>query len=401
MRALFLCAVFLAVCGMKSWGATIVVPDDVASVSEAVAVASSGDVILLASDSVPLGGPVTIRDKDLVIAGRPDGPRTAVVCETLGPPDPQEGGWGQRAELRTVRIVDSNVVFRRIQIDVPFIYFTAPHITTYYRGAVIEAESGSLAAVDCRLHCSLSLQTASRIVRSEITGYSAITNPIPYAIGSTGDPAVRIHNATGEFIHITDSTIRGDHNAALLLSGLADCRVLAERTSIAGGIEAYYRNAISKTGRDGVFVQDCADCDIAFKSCSVRGTDGGYVYAPFGSGRAPGSGGGNGITVKNSRICIADCHLIGGNGETGYVDYNVTGQTKGGAGGHGLLLENAHARMQNSTSAGGAGGKGWEMDCGNHSNVCVPGDDGLAVKMDENSTLEELSEVRDWELYAG
>ena len=120
-----------------------------------------------------------------------------------------------------------------------------------------------------------------------------------------------------------------------------------------------------------------------------------------------GGNGANGITISNSNGLIENGNqsniTIGNDGADGIFTsrdvYDLETVTfNAGNGGHGLAILNSDIKVNFSTfedafiASGGKGGEGAELD----GRVALPGEDGLPVFIDENSTITYETNIENW-----
>lgn len=382
----------LSVSAQIARAATLVVPDQIDSVSAAVEAAASGDTILVKEPAGWVGDTLLIKDKDLTIRGVSDSERAMLRFDhltdhpafifSLPPPS-------------TLQVENAEVTLRFLEIEEPRLArYPAAGTWTYNIGGPIVVLSGGLTIQDCTMRCSISSHTFLQIDRSEIVGYSERTDPLPpYPSESAGTPAIRISNATGAEIRFTDSVIRGDHATGLALDNLSDTVVQIENCVVQGGKTQPGRFSSGHPGNSGLSISGCRGVRVESSESTIQGSNG--------SGR--GMQGGHGLHATDSTIQLVGGQIMGGTGAQGSFEGHI-GQTlkqlfAGGTGGHGLFLQNSHVLARDPELVAGEAGPPWTLTYGDRTYASPGGSPGARIVLDELSTYEEVSRVRGWMEY--
>lgn len=381
-------------------GATLVVPDQIASVSEAVNLAASGDTILVKEHDTLVDGTLVIKDKDLLITGSSNEDRAMIGFENSTPPPVSYDGFRP-----TIQIENARVTLRYIEGLWARVYYVIGS-TTFHTAGPIEVLSGALTVQDCVVYCSISSSGSLHIERSHIFGQSwASAQSPPYPIGSTGVPAVRIHDADGIEVSVSDTAIQSDHAVGLALQNLTNAFVRLDNSRVVGGTAAARRYYGGLGGFSGMYIADCLDLRLVMPNSLAQGADGdygGYVKGYWGSG---GSGG-HGLHAMSSTIQLTNGRFLGGTGANARLSFDSTfgygppDLFSGGSGGHGLALQNSHARASGLEFMPGEAGAPDVQEASQITYTAPAGEPGLPIYMDVLSTYQELSCVPGWADYS-
>lgn len=379
------------------YSATIYVPGDVASVTEAIEVAVSGDTIQLTETTVFVGQPLEVRDKDIVLRGPSKENRALLEFNASG--QLPTSSYSEPA-APTILVENAQVTLEFVQIDSPFMSRFIGGSTTFRIGLPIQVMSGSLAIEGCVLHCSVLASAPLRIERCQITGYSERTPSVPpYPAGNDYLPPVSVVGPMNGEIVLLDSTLAGDHCPGLALHDLTGVTVRVEDCQIVGGMPSGPRWFSGVSGIVGMTVSNCQELRLEMTGSTVQGTEGGwggccspYRVLPMG----------NGLDVSDSTLVLWGGEFRGGLGSAGLVHVESPGPIfhTAGIGGNGLVLQNSHVNVRDAAFVPGEGHEPYIQPWSDTSYDVPGGEPGEAVVMDETSTLTYDSGVEEWEWYS-
>ncbi len=384
-----------------AYPATIYVPGDIASVTEAIEAAASGDTIQLTETTVFVGQPLEVKDKNLVIRGPSKENRVLLEFNTGSRPPIS---FSSEPADQTLLVENADVTLQYIQVDTPSASRLVSTSLVYRTGWPIQVVSGSLVIEDCVLHCSILASAPLRIERSQIVGYSERTNPNPpYPAGDDDRPAVSIVGPMSGEIVLLDSTLTGDHCAGLALRDLSGVVVRAENCQIAGGMPSGPRRVRGVSGSAGMTVSNCQQTRLEMTGSSVIGSEGGWGGCCIPYAYQRGGNGGNGLDVADSTLTLWGGEFRGGLGGEGRIHLESSRPVfyKAGIGGNGLALQNSHVNVGEAVFLPGDGHEllgGYIHDVYTEIPGGVPGE---AVVLDESSTLTYDSGVGEWLRYRG
>lgn len=376
---LFVCVILF---GSSAAAATIEVPDQAATILEAVELAASGDVILLTTDIVDLGGPITIHDKNLTIMGLSNNERALINSPYL--------------EIYildvtpTISIDRAKLIIQNIYIDSPYIY------RDWYNDAAspIVIHSGTLRMVNCSIHCSIESSGNIELERTNLYGYAARWNfNPPYPNESYDRPALRVKNSENIEIDIRESYIGGDYDEALAVENIPNASIRVSNSILVGGVGAKIRKQIPLPGFAAIAIRSCTDFRLDTNDSIFQGGSG--VWSPYiYTSPVPLNGiGGQGLVIDDSIGIVLSGDFRGGNGARG-LDYLSLGPpTAGSPGGNGIQLIRSIVEYSDIIAIGGKGGRPSLQDRNDG------GPDGIPIVLDEFSIFTEITGIGDWMRY--
>ncbi|MFH1742868.1 MAG: hypothetical protein ABIH23_28015 [bacterium] len=375
-------------------------PVDVPTVQEAVAMAASGDTILLQSENIDWNDPEThkgveIIGKDLLIAG--EGTAKSIDPCFVSGTYPREPGSSPQNSFLWVE--NSHVVMRNLQMEPP------PRTYSYggYAAKAIRVLSGSLSFVDCSIIGTIETEASCRFERTQFQSYTYVFHDDNvYSSATTSDPAFYIHSATGIQIEMIDSQLyaAGMGYQGMCLDDVHSSTVrIIDSAVTAGTSYGPSRSFVDAEGGDGIRVRECTDLDMMLSGSQIGGGRGHMASTYSWGGIQEAGRGGHGIILENSDVFVEGGELVGGQGGAGIVvprwiapQLGQDTPLDGGDGGNGLALYGSSARICDVSGTGGIGGGGATLD----DTIAERGEDGVPFFMDQFSTLHELSEVSNW-----
>lgn len=385
---------------------TITIPGDAISIQEAVDLAVSGDEILLATDFVDWNpiivesewgiyeshDTVYIRNKNLIIRGNLENSKTDIGRYVMG---------FTREEGRTLHITNSDVKIQNCNM-IPISARVIEPSAVFHPGASpIEIESGSLRLENCHYTSQIISKAQLQIIDCVIEN-AAYRSSSSYGGGKGGFPTIEINNSLSSKLEIINSTITSDNRSSINNLHIMDSTntvIHIENSNLYGG------NGNLTGGTEGLLINNCNSFEFILNGSRIIGKNAQEISrGRFGVILGGGSGG-NGITVSNSigKIYIEKSLNIieGNNGSHGYVGYGAflsETEINAGNGGHGLAILNSDIKVNFATfedaflATGGKGGDGAELD----GRIALPGEDGLPIYIDENSTIIYETSIENW-----
>lgn len=390
-----------------SHAATIRVPGDAATILDAVAMAASGDTILLVSDvalmwstELDWNQTVTVRVENIDLTITSDeGCEILFPLSEANPDSPFLEIENAKLHLKNVKII------------------TPPRQWGVW-GTIarsIHSVSGYLAIENCDLTCPMEVMSNLLIRSSILRGNSFVNNTVGgYNNQSSTTPTLQLGPADGITIEIAYSSIRSDGPESYICVVATDLTNSTIRIHDGWLVGGYFRHGTSPrsapyTPQPGSHALALHKCDISMEFGRIVAMFGGMGFnavhfASYNSFREGGSGG-SGIFLEDSivRLQCEEGVFRGGDGGRSWLSRTVIADpfnfkfVRGGAGGHGIHLVCSHMQYQFGEvhAMGGVGAAGAYSFADNQELPGAP--NGLPVFMDEFSTFEPLTAIEAWE----
>lgn len=393
MKATLIFFLLFSVFCLISSADELLVPDEYATIADAVAASASGDVIRLVSSEVEWGGPITIENKNLTIEGAEEFERVVIVIvSTLQFDDDWKPIFDP--ETKTLWLMNSRLTLKNIQIAKPVLYFLPGPVTrSHYPSPIVVDTDSSLSIDACSIRCPFIVEGNLNAVDSELLGYSFVYAP-PYNSINHEIPSVLIQNAKNRNYEFLNTTISDDGYNALELRNLEDCSITV-RGNVYGGERTNLtaRNDPSYQGGHGIYITNCQN--IEFFGFTFHGgvcSDFGYAI----SGDSVYEDGGHGMFAENSSIHLLLGSFSGGDSKNGVIV--LYWKRDAGNGGDGIHLVNSDVIYDSYSATGGRGGAGAVTP----NDIANGGQNGDPVWMDDASTFRSINDdvrVANWPLH--
>jgi hypothetical protein len=400
---------------LNTSGGIITIPTDADSIQEAVEIAISGDEIHIVTDTVEWtrtildvakqirsdGKGVSIINKDITITGKSDTGTTTISVHPVATFENSN---------TMLHIKNSQVTLKNFFLPKPFM----SRWEGYFSASPVLIESGKLNLENCELNSWFQCTGNLSIRNSTIHGYSWQSGYGYTQHLNTLEPSIQIGPSMKASIEIVNSTISsnmGDGFQNLLILGLNQSHVRISNSRLYGGVCTVDWGSYPSdmTGANGITIANSYDTQFTIEDSAFYGGKG-YDATFHRMAEYYGGGqGGNGMFIKDSYITINfqdnNSSFNGGEGGKGGIGLHYNSNpnddvvVNGGRGGDGLHLVNStikvNSQLVSDYAIGGQGGSGAQLN----DIIAEQGQCGQSIILDQNSKIEQLSQINNWPDY--
>ncbi len=418
----------IAACLQAAHARVINLPEEYASIQEAVEAAFSGDVIQINQhDTVDLlendlsknllerFKGIVITNKDLTIIGTIPNERVRItqsgsvyyndiyhyngLIHHSGPYSCLSPMSGDNA-----LVVDNSLV------EIKNLTFYSPSIDCSHSDfsmAPIQVVSGKLTLDNVHITGIFKVRGDMEIKDSVIdsNSYRISYHPYRFLADKIAISAIYIYQNDSPDIRISDSEIIRDiaiGSRAITFEKILNAKVHIERSCIQSGyltcghitMSVCDRATEEDKGLAGILITDCSNVVFDMHGSATIGNSKPYPMVKKTRKKIPA---GPGIEIMNSQdITIRGGECIGGDGASGQMGINIDENPQlpvdSGNGGYGIYATNSSIILSNVKAIGGQGG------VGDPSKDIKPGEEGLPIFQDKNTTIVYDSMVNNWEI---